>query len=129
MKLIWLNTSWLFILPMLFAPSVVHRLPSAVIEWQTELEHDFGSIHKERPVEFAFIFKNKSTEPVVLETVRTSCGCTAARWPEEPIAPGATGEIKVEYDAYLGGAFRKKIKVFFAQQKKPEILWISGEVK
>jgi len=101
----------------------------AVVEWLTEQDHDFGAIHKGRPVRFAFQFKNTTPEPIVLETVRTSCGCTAAEWPEAPIGPGETGEINIEYDAYMGGAFRKKIRVFFAQQKKPEILWITGEAE
>ena len=82
-----------------------------------------------RPQTFIFKFKNVHSDTILLQTVRTSCGCTAANWTESPIAPGAEGEVRIEYDAYMGGDFSKKIRVFFDQQRKPEILRISGTVK
>jgi len=99
-----------------------------VVEWITERDHDFGKLRHERPKTFVFKFKNLDSEPIMLQTVRTSCGCTAATWTETPIAPGESGEIVVEYDAYQRGEFKKKIRVFFDRQRKPEILWIRGEV-
>ena len=103
--------------------------PGPVVAWLTEQDHDFGEIPQGRPRSFLFRFKNVSADTILLQTVRTTCGCTAAKYTEEPIAPGETGEIDVEYDAYQGGAFSKKIRVFFDKQKKAEILWIRGEVK
>lgn len=102
--------------------------PKPVVEWLTETEHDFQHLRQEHPKTFVFKFKNIDNQPIVLQTVRTSCGCTAATWTEEAIQPGATGEIQVEYDAYMKGEFRKKIRVFFDRQRKPEILWIFGVV-
>lgn len=99
-----------------------------VVEWLTPREHDFGTLRHERPAEYVFKFKNIATEPLILQTVRTTCGCTAASWTETPIAPGATGEVRIEYDAYLRGDFSKKIKVFFDKQRKAEVLRISGTV-
>ncbi|MFN0212832.1 MAG: DUF1573 domain-containing protein [Saprospiraceae bacterium] len=99
-----------------------------IVEWLTERDHDFQHLRQAHPKSFVFRFKNIDTEPVVLQTVRTTCGCTAATWIEAPIAPGEIGEIVVEYDAYKLGEFKKKIKVFFDRQRKPEILWIHGEV-
>lgn len=101
---------------------------TAVIEWLTETDHDFGQVRQGYPVKFVFKFKNITQEPVLLETVRTTCGCTAAKWPEEVILPGETGEILIEYDAFKSGDFRKKIRVFFDKQRKPEMLWIAGSV-
>ncbi len=99
-----------------------------VIEWLTETDHNFGQIRQGYPVKYVFKFKNITQTPILLETVRTTCGCTAAKWPEEAILPGETGEILIEYDTYKSGDFRKKIRVFFDQQHKPEILWIEGSV-
>lgn len=99
-----------------------------IVEWLTERDHDFQHLRQEHPKTFVFRFKNIDTQPIVLQTVRTSCGCTAATWTEAPIPPGGTGEIEVEYDAYQRGEFSKKIRVFFDRQRKPEILWIRGEV-
>ncbi|MCW5921099.1 MAG: DUF1573 domain-containing protein [Saprospiraceae bacterium] len=102
--------------------------PTPVVAWLTEQDHDFGELRRARPATFVFKFKNTATDTIVLQTVRTTCGCTAARYTEAPIAPGAVGEIAVEYDAYQTGAFSKKIKVFFDKQKKAEVLWIRGRV-
>lgn len=102
--------------------------PIPIVEWLTERDHDFQHLRHEHPKTFVFRFKNIDSQPILLQTVRTSCGCTAATWTETPIAPGDSGEIVVEYDAYQRGEFKKKIRVFFDRQRKPEILWIRGEV-
>jgi hypothetical protein len=100
----------------------------SIITWLTEQDHDFGELRQGKPASFTFKFKNITPDTLLLQTVRTTCGCTAARYMEEPIMPGAVGEIAIEYDAYQSGAFSKKIKVFFDKQKKAETLWIRGEV-
>ncbi|MBV6442590.1 MAG: hypothetical protein EPGJADBJ_04308 [Saprospiraceae bacterium] len=101
----------------------------SVVTWLTEQDHDFGELRQGKPASFVFQFKNALSDTIVLQTVRTTCGCTAARYTEDPIPPGATGEITVEYDAYQSGSFNKKIRVFFDKQKKAEILWIRGVVE
>lgn len=100
-----------------------------VVEWATEKRHDFGEIPVGRAVIHVFRFKNTSPDTILLQTVRTTCGCTAVRYPETPIAPGAIGDLTVEYDAAQSGHFAKKIRVFFDRQRKPDILWIEGEVR
>jgi hypothetical protein len=107
-------------------PKQAQKAP--VVEWLTERDHDFQHLRQEHPKTFVFKFKNIDTVPILLQTVRTSCGCTAATWTEEAIPSGGIGQIEVEYDAYQRGEFRKKIRVFFDRQRKPEILWIHGEV-
>lgn len=99
-----------------------------MVEWTKGVEHDFGLIPRGRPVYHAFVFKNISSDTLRVETVRTTCGCTAAEWTESPIAPGAEGKLSIEYDAYKTGRFQKKIRVFFDRQRKAEFLSIEGEV-
>jgi mono/diheme cytochrome c family protein len=50
---------------------------------------------------FTFAFTNAAPGPVVIESVRTSCGCTVAKVPSLPwsIAPGAGGDFSVVLDA------------------------------
>lgn len=133
--MIWLSLHLLYV-AVLIRPDGAFPAPAsspvpkpAVVEWLTERDHDFGALRHERPSTFVFTFKNVDTRPLVLQTVRTTCGCTAATWTETPVAPGATGEVTIEYDAYQRGDFKKKIKVFFDLQRKPEILWIRGSVE
>lgn len=106
----------------------LHPETGSVVAWLTETEHDFGEVKPGSTVKCTFTFRNANAEPIVLQTVRTTCGCTAAEWPEAPIAPGDTGDIRIEFDGNRGGAFRKKITAFFDKQRKAEVLWIQGEV-
>lgn len=100
----------------------------SVVTWLTETDHHFGELRRGDTARFVFRFQNAQPAPIVLETVRTTCGCTAAEWTEAPVEPGQTGEVVIEFDADKSGAFRKKITVFFDKQRKPEVLWIEGEV-
>lgn len=98
------------------------------IEWMTELEHDFGDITYKKEVQHTFRFKNKGSEPLVIETIRTTCGCTGSTWDETPILPDSIGNITIEYDAKKGGYFRKSAKVYFEGKRTAERLWVSGFV-
>ena len=125
MNWIFLLLSWAM-LPA--APAPAPATGEKIVQWLTETSFNFGEVQSGATVKCTFSFKNISTEPIVLETVRTTCGCTAADWPEAPIEAGATGDILIEFDADRGGSFRKKITVFFNKQRKAETLWIEGEV-
>jgi hypothetical protein len=100
-----------------------------VVEWVDATTYDFTEVRFGSTVGTTFTFRNVSPDSILLQTVRTTCGCTAASWPEQPIAPGATGVLRIEYSGDQSGAFRKKIRVFFDTQRKPEILWVQGQVR
>jgi hypothetical protein len=117
-----------FALPGFTADKASRPDTGGVVNWLTETDHDFGELRHGATARFVFKFQNTLSGPIVLETVRTTCGCTAAEWTEAPIEPGQTGEVVIEFDANKSGAFRKKITVFFDKQRKPEVLWIEGEV-
>ena len=59
--------------------------------------------------------------------MQTSCGCTAAEKPTEPIKKGKKGAIKVTYDTKRVGAFTKTITVF-SDGGDPIVLTIKGSV-
>jgi hypothetical protein len=101
---------------------------ASIIKWEGEVEHDFGEAKRGSVLKHTFKFQNIDSQPIMIETARTTCGCTAASWTQTPIAPNEYGEILVEYDSNKTGDFRKKIKVFFDRQKKGESLWVMGSV-
>lgn len=117
---------WLFF-SLLHLHSTAYK-PKAV-EWITPVTYSFGTVETGSTEGVVFTFKNISKQPILLQTVRTTCGCTAAKWPETPIAPGATGDIRIEFAAENSGGFRKKIRVFFDAMRRPEILHIEGVVE
>lgn len=99
----------------------------SVVVWQ-DTTHDFGDIEFREPSTFNFVFKNISTDTFFIDNVRTTCGCTAPVWTYDPIPPGDTSGIKVIYKAKKRGSFKKKVKVFFSNQRKGETLTVEGYV-
>ncbi|MEY2904611.1 MAG: hypothetical protein RJA52_627, partial [Bacteroidota bacterium] len=62
---------------------------------------------------------------------RGSCGCTVPTYPQEPLAPGATGEIKVRYDTQRVGSFKKTVTLSLKDvdgKEDSKTLTISGKV-
>lgn len=128
MHWIFLALFWTAALPAPLKNQASTAISGNVVTWLTETEHDFGPVRAGSTVRYTFKFQNARSEPIVLQTVRTTCGCTAAEWTETPLAPGENGEILIEFDADHEGSFRKKITVFFDKQRKAEVLWIMGVV-
>jgi outer membrane biosynthesis protein TonB len=64
-----------------------------------KLEYDYGTVKAGEKVKYSYKFKNTGKEPLIISNAKGSCGCTVPDWPREPIAPGKTGEIKVEFDS------------------------------
>ncbi len=66
--------------------------------------------------------------PLIISSVRPTCGCTIADYPKEPILPGKSGKIAVTYNAAAGGAFTKAIVVTSNATEGNTSLIIKGEV-
>ncbi|MCL2413212.1 MAG: DUF1573 domain-containing protein [Bacteroidales bacterium] len=82
------------------APEVPVFVPQAEgpkIEFD-RLVHDYGEIEQGADGDAVFTFRNIGSEPLILSSVRTGCGCAGAFWPREPIMPGETGTITIRYD-------------------------------
>lgn len=92
-----------------------------------EASHNFGKIPQGRPATYNFEIINTGTEPLRLENVQASCGCTTPEWSKEPIAPGASAHIKVGYNAYAEGVFNKTVTIFY-KDHQTKALTITGEV-
>jgi len=61
-------------------------------------EFEFGTVNEGDVVEHVFRFTNTGKVPLTILKCRSSCGCTVPEWPEEPIPPGGTGEIKAKFN-------------------------------
>lgn len=68
------------------------------IKFETDV-HDFGTIQQGQRVSYAFKFKNVGAEPLVISNATGSCGCTVPDYPKNPIAPGESGVINVEFNS------------------------------
>ncbi len=85
-----------------------------------ETVHDFGQVKEGAVVEHTFLVKNTGAAPLIIKETRASCGCTVPEKPEQPIAPGATGEIKVKFNTAGKPGAQSKVVTIVANTS-PEI--------
>lgn len=90
---------------------------------------DFGTTAFNKPVTVAFEFTNVEKQPVLIENVRTSCGCTAPTWTKEPILPGKTGKVTTTYSANSVGQQNKTIWVKIKGVDQEKELHLTGTVQ
>lgn len=94
---------------------------------QTEI--DYGTIEYEANPQREFKFKNVGKSPLLINNCQGSCGCTVPTCPKEPIMPGQSGTIKVNYDTKRVGRFQKNVTVTTNGKTPSVVLTIKGEVK
>ena len=89
---------------------------------------DYGKIDKGSDGAKVFIFKNIGDQPIIINKIQSSCGCTVPKKPEKPIMPGEDGEIKVSYDTKRVGGFSKSITIMSNAKNPRKIIRIKGIV-
>jgi len=89
---------------------------------------DYGDVEYGGDGVRTFVFTNTGNEPLIIEKASSTCGCTVPEKPEEPIAPGAKGELKVKYSSTKVGYIRKTVTVYSNAKGSPHALKIKGKV-
>lgn len=89
-----------------------------------------GTIYQQERYERVFTFTNTGDAPLVIEDIETSCGCTVVKYSKEPIMPGKTGEIKVDYipKKTTLGFISKSATIFSNASNSPEHIFLHGTV-
>ncbi|MDH6306641.1 hypothetical protein M2459_003366 [Parabacteroides sp. PF5-5] len=92
--------------------------------------HDFGTIAEEDGLaSHTFTVKNTGYAPLVITRVTASCGCMQPTWTKEPIEPGKTGEITIEYNPRgRPGPFLKSASVYSNASGGRMSLYLQGTV-
>ena len=96
----------------------------------SETEFDFGTVKEGEKVSHVYKFKNSGKEPLVISNAQGSCGCTVPKWPRDPIAPGKTGEVVVEFDTKGKAGDRNQKVTLTANTNPPQtFLSLKGKVE
>ena len=91
-------------------------------------KYDFGKVKQNVPAVYSFEITNTSDKPLVIENAHATCGCTVPEYQKDPILPGKSAKIKVQYNAANGGQFDKTVFVKLAGVDQEKSLGITGEV-
>lgn len=98
---------WVDAAPQLVAPNPVY---------------DFGELPNTRKVEHQFIVQNNGTEPLEVKKIRSTCGCTVARAPDEVILPGEEGYVTATFNLVgREGPQEKKVTIYSNDPESPKV--------
>lgn len=93
--------------------------------------HDFGTIKEGDVVSTTFEFTNSGKAPLVIVSMKGSCGCTVANdWPKEPIPVGGKGTFTVKFNSKgKPNMQQKNITIVANTEKGREVVKIKANVK
>jgi hypothetical protein len=69
----------------------------AKMEFEEKI-YEFGVVEAGEVVVHEFEFTNTGKVPLLINDVRSTCGCTIPEWPEKLIAPGESSSIEVRFN-------------------------------
>lgn len=84
----------LFLFSLLSFSSV---LAQAKIEIK-DAKKNFGFVKKGELVKLDYKISNTGNEPLMITDAEVSCSCTTVDFPKQPIAPGETAKVTVNFD-------------------------------
>ncbi len=86
-----------------------------------KMTHNFGTIKEDSENKASFTVTNTGKNPLIIEKVDVSCGCTTAKKPEKPIAPGKKDVIEVVFHPKVGQLDEQKKTVTITANTDPEM--------
>ena len=95
-----------------------------------ETSYNFGSVNIGDTVSYNFKSTNSGNKELVINEVKTSCGCTVPNYSAKVVSPGDTGSIEVKFETagYLGHQ-NKSIFVYSNAQNEVKKLTIKAFVE
>jgi len=96
----------------------------------SEKELNFGTVRAvDGLITHDFVFTNQGKVPLILNDVKSTCGCTVPEWPREPVLPGKSGKISVSFNpSGQSGAVNKTIRILSNASNSPVALAVRGVV-
>lgn len=76
-----------------------------------------------------FVLTNTGANPLVIDNITTSCGCTSIDYSKEPVRPGCSVSLNMKYKAEHPGHFNKTITVYCNAKSSPIVLRIIGDAE
>lgn len=91
------------------------------IEFDTR-SYDFGASYPRQHLYHGFSFANKGDQPLVIDRVRSSCGCTATVLSSTTVQPGSESIISVTMSTASPGKMHKTVSVYTNDPKDPMVV-------
>jgi len=91
--------------------------------------YEFGDVKLGESPSHTYKFTNTGSEPLLIIDAKGSCGCTVPVWPKDPIAPGQTAEMLIEFNSKgKSGLQHKRVTVTANTNPAQTFISIKGKV-
>ena len=87
-----------------------------------------GQVMFRQPVTVDYVLHNRSSHSLLIDKVRTSCGCTTVDYPLTTIRGDEFFTVRAVYDAKQMGHFEKQIGIYADGSSEPYVLTLKGVV-
>lgn len=91
--------------------------------------HDFGEIATGSENKCVFKVTNTGKNPLIIDDVSASCGCTTPKKPEKPIPPGKSDVIEVGFKPNGPGPSEKTVTVQANTEPRIQTVKVKANVK
>ncbi|MEE9350162.1 MAG: DUF1573 domain-containing protein [Flavobacteriaceae bacterium] len=98
-----------------------------VMEFETTTIN-YGKITSEASGRRTFKFTNTGNVPLIINSVKGSCGCVVLKYPKKPIMPNEKGEIEIVYNVLKVGRISRTVTITANTKKSRIVLKIKGRV-
>jgi len=95
----------------------------------SKLNFNFGTIEKGEVISRYISFKNDGKRDLVISNVKSSCGCTVADWPKNPIAPNHSDSLLLELNSSsLNGKIMKTVTIISNSKPNTKVITINAQI-
>lgn len=90
----------------------------------------FGTAKQEDTIKHTFKIKNIGSVPLIIKSVKASCGCTTSKWSTKPISANKEASIDVVFVPNAGskGVIKKSIVVQANTDSAFHVFYLSGTI-
>ncbi len=78
---------------------------------------DLGDLRQGEKAGYLFRFTNTGNQPLIIQNVISTCGCTVPQWPKKPVMPGEKAVLKVVFDS--AGKIGRQNKIITVRSNVP----------
>jgi len=108
-----------------FSQKIEKKYPVMAFE---ETTINYGKIYSDSSGRRTFKFTNIGEVPLIINSVKGSCGCVVLKFPKKPIMPNEKGEIEIVYNVLKVGRISRTVTITANTKKSVTILKIKGRV-
>jgi hypothetical protein len=125
-----MHFKFISLIGMLLIPAGILTAQEKPVISFTEKDFDFGTVREtDGLITHDFKFTNDGKVPLIINDVKSSCGCTVPSWPHEPVLPGKSATIKVTFNPEnQSGVIGKTVQIISNASVQQVVLGLRGVV-